>query len=689
MKLLQLLLFGGIFMLTLTAAAQTYPMKTFREVQEPTNISTSDASPLLGDTVRVKGVVATGPREIWIGARWSFFLVNTGGGAWSALQIVQHDSFSTGTDAGIVQPGDSIIVTGIVEEFESATQLAILTNPVTPIDFLGAVTLPANFPQRPILLSMGDLQTVESGEKYEEVLVRLENVVMLNNDLGGGEGLLSSRDGKFQISLEDWNNELHTCLAGGGDCEWPPRSWIFNVTGYIRDKQAGTPGARFMISPWSLTEPYFEILAKAPLVENLSRDPAAPSSSDAVNVAARITDDVGITSAIVTYSVNEAAWQDIFMSPVPSFPDSFSATIPSQLEGSLVKYFLQSSNDDEITAVIPGDTLNGPLFYFVRNGDLSVQDVQQNPFGGPNSGYIDSEITLTGIVTSDSLQAYNYWIQNGNGPWSGILINDFANDPSPGDNVKVTGTIIESFGFTRMDDITSYEILSTGNAIPEPRVFDIEMINTGSDSGEAYEGVLLQLPNVVVVDDFPDSGPFGEFTVGDTSIFPLPNTSSNVNWIRVDDLNRGFEIEDGVTYSNGDTIDIIRGYLYWSFSNYKLVPRDSNDVIGLRKIVSVRNEGGALPEMYTLSQNYPNPFNPETELNYSLPIGGDVNLVIYNLLGQQIATLVDEFQPSGNYTAKWNGRNDLGRLLSSGVYFYRMNVDNGKFTDVKKMLLLK
>ncbi len=693
MKLLQLMFFGGILLLTTIVSAQTYPMKTFQEVQEPTNVNTTDESPLLGDTVRVTGVVATGPRDIWIGTRWSFFLVNTGGGAWSSLQIVQHDSFSTGTDAGIVEPGDSITVTGIIEEFESATQLAILTNPVTPIDFLGAVTLPPNFPQRPILLSMGDLQTVELGEKYEEVLVRLENVVMLNNDVGGGEGLLGSQDGNFQISLEDWNNELHTCLAGGGSCEWPPRSWIFNVTGYIRDKQAGTPGARFMIAPWSLEEPYFEILAKAPLVENLSRDPAAPSSSDGVRVAAKITDDVGVTSAFVTYSVDNAAWIDLFMSPVPSFPDSFSATIPSQSEGSLVKYFLQSSNDDDITAIIPGDTLKGPLFYFVRNGDLSIQDVQQNPFGGPNSGYIDSEITLTGIVTSDSLQANNYWVQNGNGPWSGILINDFTNDPSPGDNVKVTGTIIESFGFTRMDDITTYEVISSDNTIPAPKIFDIELINTGSDSAEAYEGVLVELQNVVVVDDFPDSGPFGEFTVGDTSIFPLPNTSSNVNWIRVDDLNRGFngnvgELEN-FSFSNGDTIDILRGYLYWSFSNFKLVPRDSNDVIGFRKIVSVRKDGGALPETYTLSQNYPNPFNPETELNYSLPIGGEVKLVIYNLLGQQIATLVDEFQPSGNYTAKWNGRTDFGRLLSSGVYFYKMSVDDGKFTETKKMLLLK
>jgi len=163
--------------------------------------------------------------------------------------------------------------------------------------------------------------------------------------------------------------------------------------------------------------------------------------------------------------------------------------------------------------------------------------------------------------------------------------------------------------------------------------------------------------------------------------------------IRIDDgvtARAAFPGNNPVVFQNGDSIKVIRGNLIWSFGNMKIVPRDTFDIIGhKKKIVSVRDEGGFLPKAFSLSQNYPNPFNPETELNYSLPVGGEVSLVIYNLLGQRIATLVDEFQPSGNYTAKWNGRDDFGKLLSSGVYFYKMNVDNGKFTDVKKMLLLK
>ena len=104
---------------------------------------------------------------------------------------------------------------------------------------------------------------------------------------------------------------------------------------------------------------------------------------------------------------------------------------------------------------------------------------------------------------------------------------------------------------------------------------------------------------------------------------------------------------------------------------------------GIRRQTRVKAGRGSqknLPDQETIPNGY--------RRAWTQPRCG-VKLVIYNLLGQQIATLVDEFQPSGNYTAKWNGRTDFGRLLSSGVYFYKMSVDDGKFTDTKKMLLLK
>lgn len=93
------------------------------------------------------------------------------------------------------------------------------------------------------------------------------------------------------------------------------------------------------------------------------------------------------------------------------------------------------------------------------------------------------------------------------------------------------------------------------------------------------------------------------------------------------------------------------------------------------------------PLVFSLSQNAPNPFNPETIISYSLPQSEQVKLVIYNVLGQEIRTLVNAFQPAGRYRVVWNSRDDFGRSVSSGVYFYQITA--GEFLDTRKMLILK
>ncbi|MBI5403622.1 MAG: T9SS type A sorting domain-containing protein [Ignavibacteriae bacterium] len=94
------------------------------------------------------------------------------------------------------------------------------------------------------------------------------------------------------------------------------------------------------------------------------------------------------------------------------------------------------------------------------------------------------------------------------------------------------------------------------------------------------------------------------------------------------------------------------------------------------------NFSNAIPREYSLNQNYPNPFNPVTKINYALPKQGLVTLRIYDVLGREIKTLVNEVKAPGEYSVDFNGAE-----LSSGVYFYRME-SNG-FTDIKKMMLIK
>ena len=93
------------------------------------------------------------------------------------------------------------------------------------------------------------------------------------------------------------------------------------------------------------------------------------------------------------------------------------------------------------------------------------------------------------------------------------------------------------------------------------------------------------------------------------------------------------------------------------------------------------------PSDFKLKNNYPNPFNPETIIEYLVPKNGQVNLVIYNMLGQKVRTLVNEVKTAGTYQVFWNGRNEDGTALSSGVYFYQLQGENALIT--KKMTLIK
>ncbi len=93
------------------------------------------------------------------------------------------------------------------------------------------------------------------------------------------------------------------------------------------------------------------------------------------------------------------------------------------------------------------------------------------------------------------------------------------------------------------------------------------------------------------------------------------------------------------------------------------------------------------PESFELSQNYPNPFNPTTTIRYFLPKRENVTLEIFNLLGERVRMLADEEQTAGEHTALWDGKDEKGKTLSSGIYFYQLK--GKEFSKTKKMIFLK
>ncbi len=101
-----------------------------------------------------------------------------------------------------------------------------------------------------------------------------------------------------------------------------------------------------------------------------------------------------------------------------------------------------------------------------------------------------------------------------------------------------------------------------------------------------------------------------------------------------------------------------------------------------KKIASIKSDADLSSNIFTLSQNYPNPFNPSTVISFQLPVTGKVSLKVYDILGNEVAVLVDEEKPAGNYKIDFNGSN-----LASGIYFYTLRTNN--FVQNRKMILLK
>ncbi len=118
-------------------------------------------------------------------------------------------------------------------------------------------------------------------------------------------------------------------------------------------------------------------------------------------------------------------------------------------------------------------------------------------------------------------------------------------------------------------------------------------------------------------------------------------------------------------------------------------PRHTSRASEISTAVQVEGSTENVPNGFALFQNFPNPFNPNTQINYQIPEQTEVELTVYDILGRKVQTVVNETQQPGHYRIFWDGKDELDRDVSSGVYFYQLTVDLGKWTETKKMLLLR
>lgn len=167
--------------------------------------------------------------------------------------------------------------------------------------------------------------------------------------------------------------------------------------------------------------------------------------------------------------------------------------------------------------------------------------------------------------------------------------------------------------------------------------------------------------------------------IGNFHVVPVnvnPNFQSAGTWY-------DFFAGDSLEVTNPTESMLLQPGEFHLFTSRKL-PRPDGDLI---TGVGVRAEQNVLPDEFVLHQNFPNPFNPETRIRFELPQAGKVRLEVYNLRGQKVKTLVDEFMQKGRYSVQWNGRDERGRETSSGVFVVRLR--SGPKTESIKIVKLK
>jgi hypothetical protein len=115
--------------------------------------------------------------------------------------------------------------------------------------------------------------------------------------------------------------------------------------------------------------------------------------------------------------------------------------------------------------------------------------------------------------------------------------------------------------------------------------------------------------------------------------------------------------------------------------------RDTVDVQLTVEDATVAIDGATIPVDFHLAQNYPNPFNPTTKIRYGIPHSSLVEIIIYDIIGREVSVLSNTQQEAGHHNLSWDGTNELGAMVSAGIYF--CVIQAGDFRQTKKMVLLK
>ena len=632
----------------------------------------SDKSYMVDETVTIEGIVTMPSGLSYAGAGVKFIFADVNGGPWSAILSYDPDSSAF----PVLFEGDLIEATGYIYEYSTGpanmTELFIVA-PINIIDF--EQPLPAVD-----TVSTGDLLWPTEAEQWGNVMVRIEDGVVTNNDLQ--YEVFAVDDGTGSVLVDDDSDSIAAYFETVGP---PPvgslvqslEGWLYHHYGSNADSTA------YKLCPLYVED--IEFGSGPPSITELSREPCAPTASDnEVAVSCVILDNSTISEALVYYSVDGGDYVSVAMTSAGD--STFTGVIPVA-NTNTVYYYITATDDgadqsEAKTSVYPNNTDHDQLGFHVSD-NLTINMVQETPWSSGNTLYEGCTVTLTGSVTADTAQYTSdyssYAFQDGTGQWNGLVFDtEEMAIVTRGDEVSVTGLVTDNDpdwifkfgGNTRLINAT-VSVTSTGNDSPSPTGVSASDLAQTAEEVESYEGVLVKLENV---------------TVSSVNSYDWSITDASGMEALIDEdmgtMGAGIAMSELV---EGQELSYIMGIFNYSFGTYKVQIRDVADIgttVGIDDDVKVN------PYEYALHDNFPNPFNPETQVRFTLGAQENVKLVIYDIMGRQVRTLAngDSFN-SGFHVLNWDGRDNVGEKVATGMYIYRIKA--GDFIADKKMLLVK
>lgn len=691
----------------------------------------NDTSAFFGDTVRTVGVVVTpgsvsevASGSVQGGHRPFLFISDTadGGdsGPWKGIEVMGAYTNAQGNllplpNIETALPGDIIEFIGVVNAYNNGTQLEPIDgNSFTIIGSTDAPTF-ATVPLADIN-DQNQINLPETGEQWENSFVEFQNVTVTSVIYFSGNSRVSfnvvdAQGNTINVSDRFLAQKLpshqtvnpYSPQTTGSFVPPVPGTFYTSLKGMLRHDgngcfvNSGTRG--YELNPFDTS--HYEVGFAPPYISNFDRDPSVPTSNQSVDLSMNISDfDGSVTSAEIFFTDNSSLTPSQFPSSpltlVSGTTDEYEFTIPQYADGTLVRYYIKAVDDQNNISYYPttpvGATEPNFDYYFVRDGGLKVFDIQYSLDGSGNSPLVGQTITFKGIVTASTKQhdlGYLYVQDEGGTEWSGVWcvgtgITNFFRD----EEVIVTGQVAENFGMTQV--IVSNIQLTGNRAVIQPVVIDPTDSASQANAGwEKYEGVLVEyrLPNSqkLIIND-EDMG-FGDYSVSDAvgnSVYRSgrilagrqSSTSQSSLYVQlVTDTayaNIDGEMEvSPIVVADTMTMDAVRGILFYGFSNYRLLPRNNDDFIGM----SVTLDTTDLPtspisvvewNRTAMITAYPNPTSGR--MNVELDGGKIEGIHIYDLSGRLM------MQNAGQATRV---EMDLS-TLRSGAYVMRVKDNKGQ-----------